>query len=79
MNMQKYESSEPERRKLLRPAEFAESIGISKRRCQNLLSARRIPGAVKIPGVGWRVNLDLFVRLCSENAVVPKWSREGTR
>jgi predicted DNA-binding transcriptional regulator AlpA len=65
--------NENEPRRLLRPGEFAELIGCSKKRISNLLSARQIPGAVRIPGLGWRVNYNLFMKLMDEHVVLPKW------
>ena len=64
---------ETEPRRLLRPAEFADLVGCSKKRISNLLSARQIPGAVKVPGLGWRVNYSLFMKLMEEHVVLPKW------
>jgi hypothetical protein len=64
---------ETEPRRLPRPEEFAYLVGCSKKRISNLLSARQIPGAVKVPGLGWRVNYNLFLKLTEEHVVLPKW------
>jgi len=66
-------TQDEEPRRLLRPAEFAALVGCSAKRISNLLSSRRIPGAVRVPGMGWRINYGLFLKLTEENAVIPKW------
>lgn len=53
---------EKETRRLLRPDQFAELIGCSKKRVQNLLGSRKIPGAVRIPRIGWRIRYDVFLQ-----------------
>jgi predicted DNA-binding transcriptional regulator AlpA len=57
-------------RRFLRPAEFAGMLGLSKKRVQNLLSARQVPGQVKIFG-SWRIDFQRFSEMVETNIVIP--------
>ena len=59
-----------EHERLLKPSEFGELIGCSKKRVQNLLARRKFPGAVRIPGViGWRIPYSVFLELIEKGRV----------
>ena len=57
--------------RLLRADQFAELVGISRKRCQNLLSRRLIPGAVKVPALGWRIRYDIYLANLEEKPKEP--------
>jgi hypothetical protein len=58
-------------RRFLRPIEFAGMLGLSKKRVQNLLSARQIPGQLKIFG-SWRIDLRRFSEMVETDIVIPQ-------
>ena len=57
--------------RLLRADQLAALIGVSKKRVQNLLSRHLIPGAVKVPALGWRIRYDIYLANLEEKPKEP--------